>query len=211
MMGGNVTIKVVIVGDGTCGKTSLLHRLKTGEFPKTYIPTVFENYTWETVLENGQVVSLVLVDTAGQEDYDKIRPLSYQDAEIVIFCYDIGRPETFTDVSLKWVKEINYYLSESTPLRFLVGLKSDLRNPEEDPLSSPSTGISDFSNTTEPPPPLVRPSEADDTATRHMFEYQGECSAKTGENVLETFQRAAILGSKRKSTGSEANGCCVIL
>ena len=38
-MGGNVTIKVVIVGDGTCGKTSLLHRLKTGEFPKTYIPT----------------------------------------------------------------------------------------------------------------------------------------------------------------------------
>ena len=34
---------------------------------------VFENYTWETVLENGQVVSLVLVDTAGQEDYDKVR------------------------------------------------------------------------------------------------------------------------------------------
>ncbi|XP_063714810.1 uncharacterized protein LOC134842414 [Symsagittifera roscoffensis] len=209
MMGGKITIKVVIVGDGTCGKTSLLHRLKTNEFPQTYIPTVFENFVWETVLESGQLVDLHLFDTAGQEDYDRIRPLSYQEAEIVMFCYDIGRPETFNDVSSKWVKEIDYYLHQQRPLKFLVGLKSDLRDMD-DPMSSPATGVSDFSTTTEPPPPLVTPEQAEEVASKKFFEHWGDCSAKTGSNVQDTFQRAAIMGSTRKNV-ADPNGCCVVL
>ena len=71
--------KLVIVGDGACGKTCLLMRFREPEKDLTdeYIPTVFDNYTKQTELD-GKPVTIELWDTAGQEDYDRLRPLSYR-------------------------------------------------------------------------------------------------------------------------------------
>lgn len=61
--------KLVVVGDGACGKTSLLCVFAMGEFPTQYVPTVFENYVAEIRLD-GKPVQLALWDTAGQEEYE---------------------------------------------------------------------------------------------------------------------------------------------
>lgn len=56
--------KVVVVGDGACGKTSLLNVFTRGYFPQVYEPTVFENYIQDVIID-GKTIELSIWDTAG--------------------------------------------------------------------------------------------------------------------------------------------------
>lgn len=63
-----------------------------------YVPTVFENYISLVQLENGKSVELALWDTAGQEDYDRLRPLSYPETDVVLICFAIDQPTSFSNI-----------------------------------------------------------------------------------------------------------------
>ena len=119
-----IPIKCVIVGDGAVGKTCLLVSYTSNSFPSVYIPTVFENYTTCLKFDNKNI-SLTLYDTAGQEDYDRIRPLSYPSTDVFILCYSIISSSSFENIEGKWIEEIKQY-SPETPF-ILVGTKSDFR------------------------------------------------------------------------------------
>jgi len=133
--------KLVIVGDGTCGKTCLLIVFSKDEFPEVYVPTVFENYVADIEVDNRQVqqimthwkqivifelkVELALWDTAGQEDYDRLRPLSYPDTDVILMCFSIDSPDSLQNIPEKWVPEVKHFCP-NVPI-VLVGNKKDLR------------------------------------------------------------------------------------
>lgn len=67
-----------------------------------YVPTVFDNYA-VTVMIGGEPYTLGLFDTAGQEDYDRLRPLSYPQTDAFLVCFSVVSPSSFENVKEKWV------------------------------------------------------------------------------------------------------------
>jgi len=186
--------KLVIVGDGACGKTCLLIVFSKGTFPEDYVPTVFENYVADVEVD-GRRVELALWDTAGQEDYDRLRPLSYPDSHVVLICFAIDLPDSLENVQEKWIGEVMHFCPKVPVM--LVGCKKDLRRDERT-----------NNNLRQQNQRPITPEQGQAVAQKIGARMYLECSARTGEGVREVFQhatRAALLKPKRKK------GICVIV
>jgi len=186
--------KLVIVGDGACGKTCLLIVFSKGTFPEDYVPTVFENYVADVEVDSRRV-ELALWDTAGQEDYDRLRPLSYPDSHVVLICFAIDLPDSLENVQEKWIGEVMHFCPKVPVM--LVGCKKDLRRDQQT--------LDTLRKQNQRP---IAPEQGQAVAQKIGARMYLECSARTGEGVREVFQhatRAALLKPKRKK------GICVIV
>jgi len=202
-LSGAKRVKLVVVGDGAVGKTSLLIRFATGEFPNEYVPTVFENYTAQMKRET-DVILLHLWDTAGQEDYDRLRPLSYPGADVVLLCFSTISQASYDAIREKWAPEVLHFIPNIPHI--LVGTKIDLREEKHpDPNSGKFEPIS---------PEQGQKMANEINAIKYM-----EVSSKTGKGVQEVYgdavgmvlkeregASATSTDIKRKKNGKDAQG-----
>jgi len=175
-------IKIVAVGNGAVGKTCLLFAYTEGKFPDNYIPTVFDNYS-ANVLIDGVTCSIGLWDTAGQEDYDRLRPLSYPQTDVFLICFSVDSPVTLECVKCKWYPEVSYF-GPGTPF-VLVGLKVDLR---DDPATLRYYARVNHT-------PVTYEQGVQMAEEIGAFKYV-ECSAKTQVGVKEVFDAAIAAAHK---------------
>jgi len=188
-------LKCVVVGDGAVGKTCLLISYTTNAFPNEYIPTVFDNYS-ANVMVNGKPINLGLWDTAGQEDYDRLRPLSYPQTDVFLVCFSIISPASFENVRSKWYPEIQHHCP-GTPI-ILVGTKSDLRGDQAMISQLASKGLK-----------MIDKEQSLALAKEIGAAEYHECSALTQEGLKTVFDRAIHVGlnkPKKKSGG----GCTLL-
>ena len=169
-------IKCVVVGDGAVGKTCLLISYTTNTFPGDYIPTVFDNYS-ANVTVNGHAVNLGLWDTAGQEDYDRLRPLSYAQSNVFLVAFACHNPVSFHNVRAKWWPELHHH-SPGVPI-VLVGTQQDRLEGNDRPIS-----LED----------IQRCQEAIG-AVAYV-----ECSALTQYQLREVFEEAIVAGLTYKQS-----------
>lgn len=188
-MATTIRKKLVIVGDGACGKTCLLIVFSKDQFPEIYVPTVFENYVADIDVDNKQV-ELALWDTAGQEDYDRLRPLSYPDTDVILMCFSIDAPDSLDNIPEKWTPEVRHFCP-NVPI-ILVGNKRDLRQDEQTKR--------ELSKMKQEP---VKYDDGKAMAERIGAYAYLECSAKTKDGVREVFEIAtkAALQTKKKRHG----------
>jgi len=193
-------IKLMVVGDGSVGKTCLLISYTTNSFPGEYVPTVFDNYNANAIVE-GNPVNLGLWDTAGSEEYDTLRPLSYPGTDVFLICFSLFSPESFQNVEKKWFKEITEHAPEVPIL--LVGTKSDLRSKQE--------AIQSLKENNQEP---ITTGQGESLAKKIGAKKYLECSALTQEGLAKVFEEAVKVilfpqkeeetkGEKKPSKGSK--------
>ncbi|VVB10264.1 unnamed protein product [Arabis nemorensis] len=172
-----------------------------------YVPTVFDNFS-ANVIVDGNTINLGLWDTAGkftldfcgQEDYNRLRPLSYRGADVFLLAFSLVSKASYENVSKKWVPELRHY-APGVPI-ILVGTKLDLRDDKQFFVDHPGA---------------VPISTAQGEELKKLIGALAyiECSAKTQQNVKAVFDAAIKVvlqppkNKKRKKRKSQ-KGCSIL-
>ncbi|XP_054472893.1 uncharacterized protein rab44 [Anoplopoma fimbria] len=168
---------VMMVGDSSVGKTSFMKRAQSGKFSLDLPASVgLDSCMWNVVVE-GKPVVLQLWDTAGQERFHSITRQIFHKAHAFLLMYDITCSQSFSQVSY-WASCIQEGAAENVTT-LLVGNKSDRAERQ------------------------VKTQEAEILAKEYNFEFM-ECSAATGENVVQSLETVARMLSQKADTRDDA-------
>ncbi|MCJ1287347.1 Rho GTPase [Xylographa opegraphella] len=202
LCGGNKTVqrKLVLLGDGACGKTSLLNVFTRGE------PTVFENYVHDIFVDNVHI-ELSLWDTAGQEEFDRLRSLSYDDTHTIMLCFSVDSKDSLENVESKWVGEIAENCQGVKLV--LVALKCDLREKHSE--EEEDNGDHAQAQRKEEKE-FIDYKRGLEVAQRIQALRYLECSAKKNRGVNEAFTEAARVALSVKGLGGpQSDSKCSVM
>ena len=172
------SVKCVVVGDSAVGKTALLVRFTSETFPDAYKPTVYENMGVDVYMDGVQI-GLGLWDTGGDDTFRHIRPMSYQQADVVLLCFSVANATSLADVQHKWIAEVRRNLPEAPVL--VVGLQTDQREAGR---------------------PCLAAGEGRRVAQEVEAKGYLECSALANRGVQQVFEcavRTAVNQSRRRA------------
>jgi len=156
-------VKIVLLGEMSTGKTSLVHRLVKNSFSDRVEPTIGAAFLVHTLQIGDQTVKLEIWDTAGQERYRSLAPMYYRGAAAALVVYDITKTNSFETMK-KWVDELRTRASADISI-VVVGNKTDLEAER-----------------------TVTPEMVQELKTELNLPCCLECSAKTGDGVTEVFE-----------------------
>ena len=159
--------KIVAVGTGGVGKTSVIRRFASGKFENNYLMTLGVDFTTKSLKVNERNIKIVCADTAGQVYYGSIRPQYYEGANAALIMFDLTNRNSYESVN-KWIEELRQYID--VPIA-IVGNKLDLTVENSSARR-------------------IEKSEAEEFSKSKNMTYF-ETSAKTAENVDVVFSSLA--------------------
>jgi Ras-related protein Rab-6A len=159
------TYKIVVLGDISVGKTSILSRFRYGVFEPEYMPTLGIDFFSKNLFYEDKTIRLILWDTAGEERFRSLIPSYLKNADCIIIVFDITNKDSFNSLN-KWLTDSKNNASEGT-IYIICGNKSDLKEKR-----------------------TVNENEIDEYIKKNELIYV-ECSAKNGEGIKDLFNTVA--------------------
>ena len=163
------TCQLLIIGDSSVGKTSLITRYTNGTFKEEYLATVGLDYYSKEEVINNKTINIKLWDTAGQERYKSLTQNYFKNAEGVLLTYDITNSESFDNLK-EWISSIKKNMEGKDifiPV-IIIGNKIDMEDSRE-----------------------TSKEDAEKFAKENNYKYF-ETSAKTGEGVDDAIRELVI-------------------
>ncbi len=160
--------KVVVIGDGRVGKTTTLLRYVDNAFQETYLPTIGVNVSNKDISVAGKKIRLNFYDIAGQEKFKLMRRVFYEGLNGAVIMFDVTSIESFQHLE-NWIKDVTEAFSPKKLKGIIVGNKIDLESQR-----------------------LIKKEDAEAIANKFGLNYI-ETSAKTGDNIKESFKVLAEL------------------
>ncbi|KAJ9098430.1 hypothetical protein QFC19_006429 [Naganishia cerealis] len=199
--------KLVLLGESAVGKSSVVHRFVKNTFDNMRESTIGAAFLTQSVTlpEINATVKFEIWDTAGQERYKSLAPMYYRNAHAALCVYDITNSSSFQKAQ-NWIKELKKQASEGIVI-CLVGNKADLEDERQVDANAVTAYVEELSG-------------------EGIQVFTEECSAKSGEGVLEIFTNVAkalpveetINGASKPSAGRQSGvelnrrpqqqGCC---
>lgn len=173
MLSEEVTLKILLLGDMTVGKTTLLLKYIDNYTPDLYISTLGIDYKTKNITYNDAQICLQIWDTAGQERYQVITKSFVKGTDGIIYMYDITNKQSFTNIK-QWLEDTQEYSFGAK--KIIVGNKIDMEEKRE---------VSE---------------EMKERLCKEMDVDLVEVSAKKGTDVNEAFDKLikSILGNMTK-------------
>ncbi|XP_038971417.1 rac-like GTP-binding protein 5 isoform X1 [Phoenix dactylifera] len=163
-----------------------------------HFPHVFDNFSANVVVD-GSTVNLGLWDTAGQEDYNRLRPLSYRGADVFLLAFSLISKASYENVAKKWIPELRHY-APGVPI-ILVGTKLDLRDDKQFFIDHPGAVP-------------ITTAQGEELRKAIGAPAYIECSSKTQQNVKAVFDAAikvVLQPPKQKKKRRKGQKGCSIL
>ena len=179
-----ITLKLILVGDGRVGKTSIINKYLYNTFNENEPMTINSCFLEKKMIINEKTFKFALWDTAGQEKFNSVTPVYYRDAKGVILVYDITNARSFERVQ-KWIEEVRSYNKECEIV--ICGNKVDIKETYEDGVDKNKAKA-----------------YVESKGIEHFY-----TSAKTGEGLEEVFEYVAkkvVDNYERDSKGKSGNG-----
>ncbi len=167
-----------------------------GTFPQGYVPTIFDNYSANITIGE-DTCQLLLFDTAGQEEFETLRKISYSETDVFIICFSVVQPSSFANVEQLWINEIRQS-NKSAPI-ILVGTKTDLRGNSKE--------VEDLAKRKEKP---ISKKDGDELAARLKVLKYVECSALTREGLKNVFDEAIMIVLNKSKKKIKKGGCFIL-
>ena len=162
-----INYKIILVGDSSVGKTCLLMRAVNNKFTDNYQATIGFEFLLMYYQVNDVKIKLQIWDTCGQEIYRSLIQGFYRNTAATIIVYSKTDRKSFDNLG-SWIKDVKNNTEQEIPI-FLIGNKCDVENRLIE----------------------VKKEEGEDYMKQYNLKYYSDVSAKTGYNVLETFEEVA--------------------
>ncbi|CUM57013.1 uncharacterized protein AC631_04130 [Debaryomyces fabryi] len=204
--------KIVILGDSSVGKTSLVHRFTTNTFDQHTANTIGAAFITKEHHSNNNAekkVKFEIWDTAGQERYRSLTPMYYRNAKTALICFDLSNMEETFDKAKYWIEQLQINVNDQDIQIKLIGNKSDLSE-----LLDPSEYIASLANPIKFYKTSAKTGEGidklfndvvDDIDEKFFTEYY-----KNQENEANNLQRSGMINvfNSRFGDSTNNNKCC---